>query len=506
MQNATQPPSNLEVALAVWQRRKWMALPVLVGVLSVAIPLAWSLPPVYESTATVLVEHPQESHSPAGPWAAADELETRLRTVSQQIMSRARLYELITQFDLYPQLRQRATPEALVERMRRDIQLQFTGVRAPSGLETTIAFNLSYRGRDPATVSQVTNALAALYVGENARMQEQRAAGTTRFLQAQLEGARRQLHDQEQRITAFKEQHIGDLPEQQVANLAAIERLNGQIRAIETRRDELTRLMTGGGPGASDTGSARLATLRQQLADLRTRYTDDHPAIMRVKQEIAALEHRLAASGGEPAVPSPAGPQPTTPRTPAEIELAALRTQEQILQNGIATYQKRIENAPIVEQELQQFSRDYTAAKDLYQSLLQRYQDAQLTERMDQRQADQFRILDPAVASRQPVGPHRFRLLLMGLMLSVGTAVVASVVADAHDTSFHTVDDVRAFTRIPVLASIPPIITAADARRHRRQFGLAALAATLGIAVVAGLSSHLAHSDALVGFLAQGHF
>jgi polysaccharide chain length determinant protein (PEP-CTERM system associated) len=372
------------------------------------------------------------------------------------------------------------------------------------GVDVTYGFRLSYRGRDPETVAQVTNALAALYIEENARMREQQAAGTTQFLQTQLEDARRQMEDQERRITAFKEHHIGDLPEQQAVNLAAIARLNEQVHVIENRQNELTKQMNALRGADGDTVSARLATLQQELANLRMRDTDEHPDVVRVKEEITGIERQLAIRSGGPGG-DPTAPRPT-PRTAAEIELAALRTEEHRLQSRIATYEQRVENAPLIEQELHQLSQDYAAAKDLYQSLLQRYQSAQLIERMDQRQAEQFRILDPAVVSHQPVGPHRFRLLLMGLMLSAGAAVGAALVADAADTSFHTVDDLRIFTNVPVLASIPPIITAADIRRRRRQFSLATLAAVLGLAVVAGISLHLAHSEAVVGLLAQGHF
>ena len=503
MENSVRTTSGLEMALAVWHRRKCPGLLVFVALLSLVTPVARSLPDIYESTATVLVEHQQTPVGLVGP-SADGELETRLHTISERILSRTRLYELVTQFDLYPELRQRATPDAVAEQMRRDIQLQFNGVRQPTGLEATIAFSLSYRGRDPETVARVTNALAALYVEENARMREQQTAGTTEFLQAQLEDAKQQLATQERRMIAFKEHHIGDLPEQQVANLAALERLNEQVRVINNRRDELTKQTTGLSDASGDTVSARLARLQQELANLRTRDTDEHPDVVRVRNEIAGLERQLAAHGGGPGGPAS---QPI-PGSPAESELATLRNEAQGLQSRIATYQQRIENAPLIEQELQQLSQDYAAAKDLYQSLLQRYEGAQLAERMDQRlQGEQFRILDPAVASLQPVGPHRFRLLLMGLMGSLAAAVGAALLAETVDTSFHTVDDVRAITTVPVLVSIPPIVTETDARRRRQQFRLATLGAALGVAALVGVSSHLARSsDVLIRLLMPVRF
>lgn len=489
MQNAVQTKSGLDAALAIWQRRKWLALLVFAGLLALALPVPRSLPNIYESTATVLVEHQQIPLDALGSSPDGD-LETRLRMTSERIFSRSRLYDLITRFNLYPKLRQRATPEVVVQQMRRDIRVQFNGVRQPTGLDATIAFSLSYRGRDPEAVAQVTNALAALYVEENTRMREQQTAGTAKFLQAQLEDARRQLDVQEQKLNAFRERHIGELPEQQVANLATLERLNGQVRAIKNRRDELTKQLGAAGTGG-DTISARLAGLRRKLAELRTRDTDEHPDVVRVKEEIAGLERQLVTRNARPAVPDPTASSPAAPDQ-AESELAALRTEEQGLQSRIATYEQRIENAPLIEQELQQVSRDYTTARDLYQSILQRYEGAQLAERMNQRlQGEMFRLLDPAVASQRPVGPHRVPLLLAVLLLSMGAGVGAALLAEAADTSFHTVDDVRAFTTVPVLGSIPPIVTEKDARRRRQRFRLATFGAVLGVVALAGGSSYI---------------
>src|SRR3989454_2143524 len=181
-QSTVRTISGLEMARAVWHRRKWLVLLVLVTLLSASFAVARSLPNVYESAATLLVERPQAPDRAGGPLADVD-LETRLRTLSQQIQSRSRLDQLITQFNLYPELRRRATPDAVVERMRQDIRLQFRAVQqAWTGLNATFAFNLSYRGRDPVTAAQVAHALATGYGEESARVREQEAARTTEFL------------------------------------------------------------------------------------------------------------------------------------------------------------------------------------------------------------------------------------------------------------------------------------------------------------------------------------
>lgn len=500
MHNAVRTIPGLELPLAVWRRRKWLALLVFLTPLAGTAGAIRVMPSIYESTATVLVERQRAPERLVGP-SAASELETRLRTVSEQILSRSQLEQVITQFDLYPDLRRRTTPEMVVERMRRDIQLQFKEVRQSTGLDATIAFALRYRGRDPETVAQVTNALAALYVSENARMRAQQTTGATEILAAQLADVKRQIEEQERRIGDFKTRHTGDLPEQQAANLAALERLNAQVRVVidrelraQERRDELVRRETEIPTSAGDTIAARLAKLRQDLATLRIQYTEEHPEVARVKQEIAALESQLAAQGNKHSVPmeDPVVRQLKVSRAAAEAELTALSKEEQTLRRAIATYEQRIENAPRMERELQQLSRDYAGTRELYQTLLQRYENAKLAERIDQgTQGEQFTILDSAVASPQPVAPKRFRLLLMGLMVSFGAAVGAAMLAEALDTSFHSVDDVRAFTRVPVLVSIPPIVTAADLRWRRLKFGLVTCGVALGATGILAATSFL---------------
>src|SRR5881409_824993 len=173
--------SGLDVLLEVWRRRKWLAIVVFTGPFAMTLSLAIALPNLYRSTATLLVERPQVSDTFVKS-SVTSELETRLHTISQEILSRSRLQELITSFDLYPEFRIRATPEEVVERMRRDIRIEFKVgdpqvVRGP-----TIAFTLSYRGRDPETVAKGTNTLASLFVEENVKRRERQAAGTAEFL------------------------------------------------------------------------------------------------------------------------------------------------------------------------------------------------------------------------------------------------------------------------------------------------------------------------------------
>jgi len=509
MGRSGQGASGLDLALAMWSRRKLLATLVFTGTLVGAITIVASLPSIYRAAATVLVERQQVAETFVRS-SVTGELETRLQTISQETLSRARLEALIERFGLYPEAR-RVSREAAIERARRDIQVELRGVEPTGGRGATIAFAVSFRGRVPETVAQVANALASFYVEQNLKLREQQASDTTQFLKVQLDETRRRLDAEEERIGDFKRRHVGELPEQVAVNQATLQRLNAQLtlnndrqlRVIE-RRAALAGAEPAGGTDSPDP-AVRLARLRLELARLQGLYSDKYPDVIRVKAEIAAIEQQLADPGASVPVAPAAGGRPK-PLIGADAELSALKTEEQGLRRAIAAAERRVETAPEREQELQEMSRDYRATKELYDSLVKRYQDAQVAQDMERsRSGTEFRLLDPAIPPREPSAPNRIRLAFLAALFSLGAAAAAVVLAEHLDTSFHTVDDLRTFTPIPVLATIPRIANAADAAQRRRRLRLAAVSIPLGLALLVLASYHLAHgNEQLVWMLSRG--
>src|SRR5438128_185395 len=162
-------------ALAVLRRHTRLATVVFSVVLAGAATSAMSLPDIYRSTATVLVEHPGTTEG-VGKSLIAGELETRLQTIGQEVLSQARLTALMDRFDLYPELRAHGAHAAAVERLRRDIQVKLTKAEPGAGRPTTVAFSIMFRWRHPETVARVANALASFYVEENAKILERQAS------------------------------------------------------------------------------------------------------------------------------------------------------------------------------------------------------------------------------------------------------------------------------------------------------------------------------------------
>jgi succinoglycan biosynthesis transport protein ExoP len=494
--------SALETALDIWRRRKWTAITVCAAVLVGMTSLTLSLPNLYRATATVLVEQQQISEAFVRS-SVTSELETRIQTIQQEIMSRTRLSDLSDRFGLYSELRPRAALDALVERVRRDIQLDLKEDQPANGRNTTIAFALSYTYRDPQTAARVANALAQVYVEENTKSRERQASRTAEFLKVQLADVKKQLDENERREGQFKSEHMGELPQQVAANLAGLERLNTQlrlngdrqIRATE-RREQLERQLTGDPTAPSlptSDSTAELARLKQQLVDLGRRFTDEYPDVVRLRTQIAALERQLAANP----VGASASALPVNPAARVRQSLNDTTTEQQILKDeeaalrrAIAGYERRVDAAPRLDEASQALSRDFATTKDRYDTLLQRYQEAQLAASMEQAQhVEQFRMLDPALVPTGPTAPNRPRLLLMGIAIALALAIGATVAIERLDTTFHSVDDLRGFTTVPTLVRIPRIVTPQDVRLARWRRALIAVAVIAGLGLI-GAGSH----------------
>lgn len=519
----------------IFRRRLLLALAVFATVLAAAVSFALYLPDLYRSTALVLVERPISESIVRTP--VSGELESRLYVIKQEILSRDRLIDLIQRFDLYPELRRQTGLEDVLTQARNDIIVQPAGPEQVSGRTKTVSFTLSYTSDAREKVADVTNAVAAFYVQQNDRMRSEEAIRTTQFLGAQLAEAKAQLDRHEAAMRDYTSRYTGELPQQVGVNLATLERLNTQlrlngeqqIRIIEQRdklfdglRDPGVITRASSGDDVSPESLERLKQLdeqKQRLSQAVTQFTERHPDVVQLREQLAAMEreHEQAqaaeqrerqqaeAAARAAAALDPAAPTPQLRRRTMEsldAELQKLRQEETGIRQTIGSFEQRLESSPQRQQEYQAITRDWTAAKDLYDSLLKRYDEAQLTESMEtDRAGERFRVLEPALPPEGPAAPNRVRLLIMGLLLALTAAAAAVLAREQFDTAFHSVDEIRAFTTVPVLVSIPPIGPMPAGRRART--ALAAVSALVLIGLVASSAAYLASgNDQLVRMIA----
>ena len=299
---------------AVKRRKLQIFIPALL-VFSLSVVIAFILPPVYKSDATILIEA-QEIPEDFVRSTVTGYVEERLQMITQLVLSRARLQEIIDRFGLYEDLKGQSTTEAIIEKMREDIQMepiQADVVNPQSGRpgSATVAFTLSYEGKNPEKVAQVANVLASLYLEENLRSRAEKARGTFEFLETQLAELRSEILHTEAQIAEFKNRHLSELPELMQLNLQTMERLEREIDATEeqiktlaNRKIYLEGQLATVEPMmyAVSLGGKRVITPKEELEALRSQYlslgatlSKDHPDVISVKKRLDALETEVGA-------------------------------------------------------------------------------------------------------------------------------------------------------------------------------------------------------------------
>ena len=460
---------------AAWRRRRGLAAIAFLVPFTAAATLAVSLPSIYQSSATVLVERQQVAETFVKS-TVIGALETRLQTINQEILSRAALEPLITRFHLYPNV---DMPVA-VERMRRDIQLDLRSVRGGGGSGTTVAFAITYRGTDRDVVAQVANALATGYIEENLKVRQRQATAPAAILKSSLDGARQHLDEQDRRLRDFQRRHAGEMPQDLSMNMDAVGRLEtqlhlnraDQLRATE-RRDWLRDALA---DAEALTGSGAVVE-RGVDAPVRGRPPSASPQVARLRQSVSEVESLMAS----------------------------LKTEEGRLRRDIETYRGRTQNVGMRDEELKELVRNFETAKDAYRNLLIRYEEAKLGASVEQRQTgEQFRLLDSAIPAAGPSAPRRALLLLIGLVGALGAAAGAVMIAEYLDMSYHTVDELQASTNARVIAAIPWIEGRHDPRRQRWRLGVAAAMVVVLLGTVAVATRVVVgRSDVILGLLSR---
>ena len=469
-----------ELLLKIAWRRKWQC--VLVAVVLSASSSYWihRLPDRYRSD-TLLLVVPQRVTEDFVRSSVSTRGDDKLLPITQQILSRTQLEQIIRDFDLYADRPRNMPMQDVVDAMRtHDIEIQ--SVKGD-------AFRLSFIAGDPAVAMRVADRLASLFIGQTSHDRETIAEGTDRFLESQLDDVRRKLVDNEARLEEYRLRHNGELPKQLEANVQGLHSTELQLQALtdslNRERDRqrsvesalkearLTDLIEDGrGPSRTSLGEASSPSASEQLAraeaalkEMQSRLTDQHPDVIALKQAIATLRRRIQAEGVDsPGVESsPADALRRSRQEELQAELSAVRAriseklaEEQRLRGDLLGYQKRIEAEPAREVELSSLTRDYDTLQDSYRSLLTKKQEAEIAAKLERQQIGaQFRVLDPARLPERPVAPNRPALYAAAAAGGFGLGLALVGVLEWFDRGLRTEEDVRTMLGLPVLAMIP---------------------------------------------------
>jgi succinoglycan biosynthesis transport protein ExoP len=533
---------------AILRRRAWwILLPTAIVAFATLVVLSY-IPNRYTSEATLVVIQQQVPERYVVSTSTTD-IREALEATKQEVLSRTLLLGLIKDFNLYPAQQKRLSGEGLTKLMLKDITIvPIEGRTGSAGSKDLSAFSLSFTANSPQTAEAITTRLTSLFIEKNNASRERQATTTTTFLHEQVEAAKRRVAEQEERVRDFKLKNLGELPEQQGGNLAVLSGLQAQLQtagaSLSHAREQRVYLeslyngneglanslagkaTSGGADGvAAARGPSQIDALREELTKLQTekalltqQYTPQHPDIQRVNQRITATETVLKAllSAEAAAAAKPAQTGKSDPAVPAvarrreddpfltqlrnqmnqvksqleanSVEIANLTKDEERLKTSIKSYQARLEQTPVREQELAGYLRDYEQSNKEYKDLLSKEMESQLAGSLEKRQqGQQFHLIDQPSLPTVPSSPKRIPISLGGLAGGLVIGLALALIVDMADTSFHSEDQLRkGLPAYALIISIPPVLTPGEEKGRKWKRALDWCAAVLVlIAIVA---------------------
>jgi protein tyrosine kinase modulator len=504
--------------------RAWIAGPMFVG-LVIATVVAFFWPDTYVSTAVMRVT-PQQVPENLVPSAVSSQIAERLQQMETEILSRTSLAEIIQKpsLNLYARERQGLPMEDIVQQMRnKDIHiapLANAGGGGRSNLSSAFTIQFAYPDRYKAQA--VVRELVTKFTEQNVRFQQNQATITTDFLGSEVKVAKEKMDELGTKLTRFRMENAGMLPEQAQANATSLQTYRFQIMAlgqnINTLQSDKTMLesslqnlrarlslansnleQTVPGSSPASVRNERLINLEKDLADANAKlaaakelFGANHPDVIAQQAIIDAFQkQRASLERQESARPVPAGTAPTrvinpeaqrgieeirgeinTTQTAISNKQAAIEEatrQRAQLEKEIGEFQKRLNAAPVSEQQYTSLLNDYALAKQDYEDKSKKQEVSETARNLEDRKAGQnLEVLDPASLPDQPTEPNRLVWAVAGSIAGLALGVMLAAAREVKDTSLKSLKDVRAYTNLAILSSIPLLENALLVRRKRR--------------------------------------
>lgn len=466
-------------------RKYWWILPITtIGGVALALGATFFLPNKFTSQTLVLVEQQQVSTDLVKP-VISEASNQRLASMKEQILSRSRLQPIIEKFGLYPALRDKVHMEDLVAKLRSTIEV--TPLEAMQGISNRQlpGFHVNVTSDNPQTAQRICSEITTMFMEQNSQEIDTQNTQTTEFFAQQVEEAKHKLDDQDAKLAEFQKKYMGSLPDQEKSNLELLAGMNGQLDAVTqqlTRAQQdkgfnesllSTQLAANAkmvkGEASAETLEQQLSTLQDQLTSLQSRYTPDHPDVIKVKSQIEQLQKRMADA-------PKTGNTTSTPQTgiepPAVLQLRAkLRQDDQAItdlgkrqtqiQNQISVLQGRIQSTPAVEQQFKELNRNYQTAQEFYNDLLRKHDQAAMSRDLNrQQQGEQFQVLDAPSLPASPSFPNKPLFAGVGFGGGLALGLATLYLLAALDSSMHSERDVELCLKLPVLAMVPTLVAA----------------------------------------------
>jgi polysaccharide chain length determinant protein (PEP-CTERM system associated) len=473
---------------AVNRRKWWFVVPLLVCLVGGAVVTqVW--PKKYLSRAAIAVQSPTLAPDLLRGVSSLDPGE-RQRAIQQLMLSPQVLERVIREEKIDPAKPAEQTAAWLRDNLAKNVEVPLPiGLNGrPDPARGIDLFYLGYTDKNAARAQAVANRVATVFVEENSKVQSERAENTADLLQKEMQESQSRLATLENQLTAKKRNYIGRLPDQIPANVQMVngarsqfESLSIQLRAEQDRlamlEGQLDAMRQGAGAegmttsslAASQAAQKHLDDLQAQLAsDRALGYTDKHPDIIRLQEEIkgaradvAAAKTLAPANREEMLKADPLFRQRLSERDNVLLHIKELRASAANAQAQIGTYQARVEAAPVVEQELTSVQREYDLEKSRYSDLSARYMNARSAKEVTQGGGgERFSVLYPANLPKEPIEPQPLKIMAVAVVLGLVLGAGAALGREFMDRAVYDSRALQSEFEVPVLGEIPRITSA----------------------------------------------
>jgi polysaccharide chain length determinant protein (PEP-CTERM system associated) len=504
-------------------KRKWLIILPAIAIATAVSWVVWQLPDLYESS-TLIVVKPSTLPNSVVPTITEDSLTRQINSIAQVVTSRSSLEPLIKKYDLYKTERQRGEPmETLVDYMRASIKVEVNTSRN----DITNGFNITYRGRNARATQAVTSELASKYIDEQTQNTINSTTSAKQFIDQQVKQTKEELDAVDKERLDFMQKNVGNLPSEAASLVGQLSGLRDQQKAyisevgrLQDRRSALTsqlalvkkssdQMKDDIAENTTDPKTtlawaqlvSRKADLESQLTRMLTELRPKHPDVLAKQAEVDSVKEAMDQMIGEwkQRIKEKQDklrdrPDLTVGNLESELQLVdgeVKRGQGVLadLDRQIGQVMERINNVPGAEVTLGALDRDYQTKKAQYDSLLMQAQKIGLgADAASQQQGEGIQVVDPANLPARPVAPKR--LVLMGAGVALGLAIgllLAGLFEAPRLLTIQTVEDATHYTSLPVLMTVPELLTPMEARSipRRRKLLLATAVAAMFLAIPA---------------------
>jgi polysaccharide biosynthesis transport protein len=431
---------------------------------------SYLIPSKYEASSTVFIEKSVISELLKG-LTFTPSAEDKIKVLSYALNSRTLITKVIDELDL--KKGGEAGQEELIKKLQDSTEIK---IKDKEGL-----FVIAFRDKSPKVARDYVNALVRRYIDENTSSKREESYGATKFVSEQLSTFKAKLDKSEAEVNAFKS-GPGSTATMDPSSL--LKDINDSQQRLDDLRIRHTQLETAlAGLSKANSIQANLPALEKRLQELQLQYTDNYPEIQKIKEDIRETKAQLKSGKGTVR-------QDDSPEYgKITSELRALRQAESNLSSNISRNRGLLHSIPAARATLENLEREKTAQKALYESMLSREGQSEVSKQMEvQDKSTVFRIVDPAVLPFKPVSPNRVKIILLGILAGLGGGLGLILLKDQMDHSVKSLDIAKQFG-LPVLAVIPriedPSKSVQQSKRDRRLYVATALYFSLIVVVLA---------------------